>query len=114
MPEFLNFSPEQKILDILNVHGCFVPVREMYEFGSVAKSIVEFSSAYCADVVENMAKSLSHDFDLIKDQVMTAEFDECLKKLIKRHSHFVNILFDDYFKAGHEKSEELHLNRVFD
>ena len=113
MPELLNFSPEQKTLDMLNMHGCFVPIKEAYEFDSVAKGIVEFSCMYSSDVFENMAKSVALNFDVIKTQVMTKEFDECLKKSIKSHSRLVKILFEEYFKDGHEKSEALHLKRMF-
>ena len=112
-PEFLNFSPEGKCLDVVSVKGLFVPVRECYEFEQCAAEMVRFSSEYCVGLVESLAALISRDYELIKCQVADPSFDQVLRMSFHKYYPDAGKLFNRYYRSGHMQSERLHLRRVY-
>ena len=113
LPEFLNFSPEAKVIDVLKIYDSYIPIREEYEFSDDAACMVHYSSKYCTDLLENFVDCISKNMLNISTESKTESFDAILKKTIARNYQQLAELFNTYFLEGHMASERLHLNRKF-
>jgi len=114
LPEFLNYSPEKKVLDVVRLADSYLPIREPYEFDSIPKEMVDFSSSYCITLVETAANIIAQNYNKIRDELRSDSFNCLLKNSILRHFSPFGRVFNEFFYEGHLRSEILHVNRVYD
>ena len=99
---------------MVKVNGGYLPVREDYEFNHNAKTMISYSSYYCASLIDNVASLIAKDYTKIKREVNSQSFDYALSKNLEfAHSELYLQFFKDFFEEGHLRSEALHLKRNF-
>ena len=113
LPEFLNFSPEAKVIDVLKIYDSYIPKREEYEFSDEAASMVHYSSRYCTDLLENFADCASKNMLNIATDTKSEDFNLILKRTVERNYQPLADLFNTYFLEGHMASERRHLSQKF-
>ena len=112
--EYLNFSPEGKVLDVLKLNGGFLPIREPYEFDFRGRSIVSYSQNYCEALVDNLAPLVAKNLEAVGEEIGSDSFDYVVDCCFRNfHDEKYLTYFQDFFKDGHLRSEALHLKRNF-
>ena len=112
--EFLNFSPEGKVLDMAKVNGGHLPLREKYEFDQIGREIVTFSQYYCENLIDHAVSIICNKYQKLEKELNSQSFDNAMNSTLKKfHDKKYTRFFDDFFKEGHLHTEELHLNRNF-
>ena len=99
--ECLNFSPEGRLLEMDSYMGQFIPRRDVYEFSSPVKQLIEDQQNYTLVFIKNLVDTMQfHSVEDLMPDILSDSYLQALGESFAYHECLIQSLYDRFYAQG--------------